>query len=323
MKYEKLSSGSYRVRKMIDGKRYSLTFDHRPTQKEIQEEINKRTTGSFNGVKTFRYCCTEYISNRANILSPATQRSYNDRTNILSDWFLNMRIDKITTQDVQKVLDEYSIGHKPKSTKNHYLFIRTVLHQYRPDLILKVDLPALEKDSIYIPTTEDVQKLLEATKGTQLELLIILGSLGLRRGEMSALKREDLNGNYLTISRSMVLGPAGDWIIKEPKTPGSVRTIYVPDRVIELVDTVGFYEGKPASIWPMLARVQDSLGIPHFSIHKLRHYFASQAHAKGMSDADIMKFGGWETDGCMKRIYRHAMEDNSKKVSESIMSDLF
>ena len=37
MKVQKLPSGSYRVQKTINGKRRSFTFDHKPTQKEIEE----------------------------------------------------------------------------------------------------------------------------------------------------------------------------------------------------------------------------------------------------------------------------------------------
>ena len=35
MKVEKLPSGSYRIRKMINGRTITLVYDHKPTQKEI------------------------------------------------------------------------------------------------------------------------------------------------------------------------------------------------------------------------------------------------------------------------------------------------
>ena len=39
MKIEKRDSGSYRVRKTIDKHVYVMTFDHKPTQKEVNEEL--------------------------------------------------------------------------------------------------------------------------------------------------------------------------------------------------------------------------------------------------------------------------------------------
>ena len=45
MKIEKRASGSYRVRKMYKGQMYTVSFDHKPTQKEamlaMAEELLK------------------------------------------------------------------------------------------------------------------------------------------------------------------------------------------------------------------------------------------------------------------------------------------
>lgn len=35
MTIDKLPSGKWRVRQMINGKRYTETFDHKPTKKEL------------------------------------------------------------------------------------------------------------------------------------------------------------------------------------------------------------------------------------------------------------------------------------------------
>lgn len=64
MKITKLPSGSYRVQKMVDGKRYSLTFEKRPTQKEIETAISEITNGAYTGKKTFEQCSNEYIQDR-------------------------------------------------------------------------------------------------------------------------------------------------------------------------------------------------------------------------------------------------------------------
>ena len=53
--------------------------------------------------------------------------------------------------------------------------------------------------------------------------------------------------------------------------------------------------------------------MPAFSIHKLRHYFASKMSAMNVPEADIMKMGGWETDHVMKAVYRHAMKDENQE----------
>jgi integrase len=63
-----------------------------------------------------------------------------------------------------------------------------------------------------------------------------------------------------------------------------------------------------------MRRALPKLGIPFFSLHKLRHFFASYSHELGYSDAVIQAIGGWETDHVMKSVYRHAMnKDQAKK----------
>ena len=61
--------------------------------------------------------------------------------------------------------------------------------------------------------------------------------------------------------------------------------------------------------------MQDKLGIPHFSFHKMRHFFASYMHDLGYSDKQIQEMGGWKTDRVMKTVYTHAMEMEQAKIS--------
>ncbi len=65
-----------------------------------------------------------------------------------------------------------------------------------------------------------------------------------------------------------------------------------------------------------MTKLEKELDIPHFSLHKLRHYFASEMSTLGVPDADILRLGGWETDSVMKSVYRHSMmekEENAKR----------
>ena len=76
-----------------------------------------------------------------------------------------------------------------------------------------------------------------------------------------------------------------------------------------------------------LFKAQDTLGIPRFSIHKLRHYFASEMSALGIPEADILKMGGWETDHVMKSVYRHSMMDREeqakREAAQRLRGDIF
>ena len=82
MKLEQLPSGSYRVKKMVKGVLYRVTFDHKPTQKEIAIALAERIQdeGVQNG--SFYKYALEYINNKKGVLSPATIRTYNKRLGI-------------------------------------------------------------------------------------------------------------------------------------------------------------------------------------------------------------------------------------------------
>ena len=71
-----------------------------------------------------------------------------------------------------------------------------------------------------------------------------------------------------------------------------------------------------------MSNLEKTLGIEHFSIHKLRHYFASRMSALGIPEADILKMGGWNSDHVMKSVYRHSMIDKEKNAKQDAADKL-
>ena len=72
-----------------------------------------------------------------------------------------------------------------------------------------------------------------------------------------------------------------------------------------------------------VGKVQKQLGIQHFPLHKMRHFFASYLHNLGYSDKQIQEAGGWrDGSNIMRVVYQHAMdmENAKKKMSDSIIS---
>ena len=42
----------------------------------------------------------------------------------------------------------------------------------------------------------------------------------------------------------------------------------------------------------------------------------------GMSDADLLKSGGWKTDNVLKNVYRHAMKDSLQEKQSMVASGI-
>ena len=324
MKIEKLPSGSYRAKKVYKNKTYRVTFDHKPTEKEVMlalaEKMEETQTGASG---TFESVANEYIENRKGVVSPATERTYFVKLNQISAEFKALKIHDITSEDVQKEVSRLSTTHAPKTVKTTYGFISSVLGVNRPNLKLRVKLPQKIEKSLYEPSSDDIDRILERAKGTEYSVAFQLGVLSLRRGEICALTLEDLSDNELWIHRTMVYNTS--WIIKEtPKTDASNRKIVLPDSLVNEIKSQGYiYNGHPNALNKAIHRFQDELGIPQFKFHTLRSYFASYAHSLGIPDSDIQAIGGWATDSVMKSVYRKSLEESKKSSMTKFNQSVF
>lgn len=313
MTIEKLPSGNYRITEMKNGVRYREIVDHKPTKTEARDIMSK-SIGAYHNAMTFSHAADLYIKSKENVLSPATIRGYRSIINNMDEQFKNLQLDRITLPVLQTFINEYSSGHSPKSVRNLNGFVIAVL-KFNGSDVQSPRLPQKEPKNIYIPTEDDIKRLLHEFKGHKYEAFIVLATMGLRRSEICALTPEDLNGNVLTINKALVQNDKKQWVIKTTKTESSTRTIVIPDEIVELLNKNGFYEGNPENLYFCLVRAQKRLGIPQFPLHKLRHFFASYMHNQGYSDKQIQEFGGWKTDAVMKTVYQHAMEMDKVKTN--------
>lgn len=320
MKIEKLPSGSYRIRKMYKGKTYTVVTEYKPTQKEALQLLAAEMDNLREARQqlTFRTAAESYIESKENVLSPSTIREYTGTIKRLSTEFNDKNISDITGMDIQKEINNLAKDRSPKTVRNYHGFISSVMKTFRPNLIINTTLPQKLKREPYIPTDEDVKRILQAAKGTNYEIPIMLACFGLRRSEICALTLDDISGNIITINKAMVLDKNNKWVIKNnPKTEESTRDIWVPDELIELIRQKGsIYDGHPNDITDYLDALQKKLGMEHFSVHKLRHYYASMSHSLGIPDSYIMKSGGWKSDNILKSVYRHAMKDKESEMQQ-------
>lgn len=299
MKIEKLKSGSYRIRKMYKGETYTVVTDYKPTQKEaiqlLAAEMDKASVPKQH--ISFEKAATDYIDIKINVLSPATVKGYLSVLKSITPKFKKMIITDITAADVQKEINTYSVNHSAKTVRNMHGFINAVLGMFAPNTILNTTLPKYIKKEPYIPTDEEVKAVLNEARGTAYEIPLILAAFGLRRSEICALTMDDIADGTISISKAKVQDENKNWVIKETKTTNSTRVISVPKEVTDKIKAAGcIYKGHPNSIFVFLKNTQDRLGIPRFSLHKFRHYYASVCHSLNIPDVYIMMAGGWKTD---------------------------
>lgn len=324
-KAKKLPSGQWRTLVYDytgpDGKRHYASFSAE-TKKESEymaAEFAMNKKGKKNQCnKTFGEALDEYIKNRSVVLSPTTIREYKRLRNNNMKALMNIKISNITQELVQEVINEESETHSAKSVRNMHGLISSVIKLFRPDFSLHTALPQRTKPKIYVPTDNEIQKLLRYVKDGELEIPILLAAFGpMRRSEICALDSTDIVGNIVHVSKAMVLKSNKEWVIKQPKSFAGNRDIMFPPFVMDKLKNIPdrIVNINPNQITDKFAKVLKETNIPHFRFHDLRHYSASVQHAMGIPDAYIMARGGWGSDATLKNVYRHTMVDKEEEMN--------
>lgn len=205
--------------------------------------------------------------------------------------------------------------------------------------------PSDKKEALTI----DVQKkFLEGAKGQSYEnqFRFILQT-GLRTGELVGLKWDDIDfeNRTLTISRTMEFRyKVGEWRVGPPKSKSGYRTIPLTDEAIRILkaqkeknskikvinlewaDQVFLCrKGEPvknSTYDTALFKICDKVGIKRFSMHVLRHTFATRCIEAGMMPKTLQKILGHSNIGITMNLYVHITEDEKHKEIDLVADAL-
>ena len=313
MKVTKLKNGKYRIRPMINGEQRCFTFDYRPTKADIDKIIGDNST---TGKTSVSESVARYIETKERVLSPSTIKMYRAYLRNMPTWFLKLRLSEVDSYKLQTLANEIMRTHSVKYARNINALVTATLALFAPSVNVRVTFPRKTLKDDYKPSNEDIKRILEESKNTMFEVALWLACFGLRRSEQICLTDQDLNGNVLTISKARVQDKNNEWITKDyTKTAASVRQIILPDHVVDLIHKKGFYQGHPNSIVCWLYKAQKRLGIPKFSLHYFRHFYAAKMSTI-TDEASVLELGGWKTDYVFKNTYRYALPENVDKAKE-------
>lgn len=333
MTIEKLPSGSYRIRQQYNGKRYTITVPYKPTKKEALELMAEKVQDKEkpkNKYLSFYDAAFEYVASKENILSPRTVREYEKYPARLPNWFTRKSVYDINQDDVQECINELAKDKAPKTVRTLHGFISAVMKKFQKGITLNTTLPQKVRKEPNIPVDDDVRTILQYTKenAPHYYVALILACYSCRRSEICALQYpEDIKGNVVTINKALVEDRDSNWVIKTTKTTESTRHIILSDDVVNLIHEQGyFYNGSPARLTKYLKSTQKKLGLTDFSVHKLRHYFASKMMDMGVDQKTIQEMGGWKGNEILSNIYQHSMlmksEERKKELAEKLSQSI-
>lgn len=330
---KKLPSGTWRVlvyshTEYVDGKpKKKLKSFTGATKKEaeykaslFQMQIKDKACHNI----TLEDALLGYIDSKDGVLSPSTIRGYKQiqRTYLLD--LQKKNLPSITNLDVQIALnaERKSRQLSPKTMRNIVGLLSAAIGLYREDFILKVTLPEKERYDYHIPSQTDIMNLLARTEGTDLHTAILLAAcLGLRRGEICALRWNDFDWDTKTvkINKAAVLTAEDTWQTKNPKSYAGNRVLSISDGLIkelEKIKSTGkVIEATPTQISHRFIRAVKSAGLEHFRFHDLRHFNASLMLAEGIPDKYAMERMGHATPSILKSVYQHTENEKRTEIN--------
>lgn len=321
---EKLPSGRWRIQVLIDGKRYSQTFDTEDEAYYWAVSLKTKAAEAAKPVKnlTVSEAVDRYIESKDSILSPSTIAGYRKIQRNLMDDILRVQISNLAQDQIQRWVNKLAKTRTPKTVANAHGLLSAVLREYRPSMTLRTTLPRKIKKEVTIPTESEIKAILETAKGTKYELPILLAVwLGLRQSEILALKKSSLHGDTLHIDHARVMGEDG-MVMKSTKSYAGTRTIRIKPQLRELIeqqpDSEYLVPLTTHAVYNGFRRICEKAGVPHFAFHDLRHFNASAMLAAGIPDKYGMKRIGHATNSMLKNVYQHTIKEKELQYDELI-----
>ena len=328
------------------GKRRRKTLYGR-TQREVQEKLRAAQRAQQDGLpvdhkrQTVRQFLSAWLAENVKpTRRTSTYASYESlvRVHILPS-IGDISLTKLGPQHLQAMLNaKLAAGLSRRTVRYLYSIMHMALAQAErwgavPRNVARlVDPPSQQSREVQPLEAEEARQFLEAVRGDRLAALWTVAlAVGLRRGEALALRWEDIDFKRRTLSvRQSLQRIDGRLQSVSPKTPRSVRTIALPDALVEalqahrtrqleerlgagpqwqdsgLVFTTAI--GTPLdgrNVTRRLQRLLEEAGLPRQTFHALRHGCASLLLAQGVSPRVVMQTLGHTQSATTMEVYQH------------------
>ena len=274
----------------------------------------------------FGSALNDFLTLRKAILSPSTYRGYKSADRYFQTHyraFYDASVYDLTAERLQRLInDMVESGQSPKSVSNKIGLVSAVL-RFKEVKMPTVRLPEKKKPDYHIPDVKEVENLLKAAKGKDIEVPILLAVCGgMRRSEICALTMDDIHGDTISINKAIVLDDDLKPVSKSTKTYESKRDVPLPHELIEMIKEKGCITEvtNPERISERFSHIARQAKCPKTRFHDLRHFHVSYLSAKGIPEQFIMERCGFRTDNVMKKVYRHTLHSEEQTTNKSIVS---
>jgi integrase len=285
--------------------------------------------------------------------SPATIQNYRDVVkNYIAPKVGRVKLAELAPRHVEKMQrDILKDGKSPRTARLSRSVLRAALRHAERHGLVGRNAAALsepvksEHNEKQAMTVAQIKKLLAAAKGTRDEAaIVLLVTLGLRRGELLGLKWSDVNLKVRTIrvNRALKRGPDG-LEASETKTARSARTLQLPpisiqalkaQRLRQAQDRIAAGEHWVGDDWVIttawggpidpdnfrhrLLAVCDKAKIGHWSPHAARHTAGSLMFEHGADLKVVSEALGHSSIRVTADVYAHLLPERSGEAARAI-----
>lgn len=266
----------------------------------------------------------------------------------------NVKLKKLTTRHLQKLYKELledgrihigksqAKGLSTTTVHSVHLMLHAALDRAVKERLIPRNpcedciVPKPRKLDMKVLSPEQIGAYLEAAQRREMLPMFYLELVsGLRKGELVALRWDDLDirSKTISVSRQYVRNPNGSLELTRPKTENSVRLVSIPQAAVDLLiqeherhpDNPYLFPSPltgemyhPDSVVNLHKKILKDVGLEHFRFHDLRHTFATTALQNGVDVKTVSSMLGHFDAGFTLRTYTHATRQKQDAAAQTM-----
>lgn len=338
--FKKLNNGSYQATISCGrdaNNKQIRKYVTRPTLKECKTAAREIETeyeeGLLLNIKNIRLSAwmDEWLKVNKNSLSPSTYGTYKIYINTHFKPALGqLKLFQVHEMHIKEYVNDKLERLSQTTVRKHLLVLNKILNDALKHKNPAKDIkpPAQTRYKPHIVTDSEFQSIHYAARGSKWEAAILLsGWCGMRRGEIFALKWDDINWDNKTIRVDEARSISEDgYVSKAPKSENGFRTIAAPEYLIKLLEKMKkqgmnerIYMGRPDNFTHRFHDIAKKLNMPDIRFHDLRHYHASWLYNQNIPDQHAADRLGHDIQ-TLKRIYQHIDAGKRKDLDKTIIN---